>query len=139
VLNREAWELGLSHTAWYGMYLTMAIADSPAQYTNGQIGMEVSGMAQKTEGQSYTENYQKRFHEKPRSVYGSYAYDSIMLAAAAINKAQSASPEALVAAMKTVAPQFTGLTGTLNLDADNQRQTQPYLKVKALNGEPVAR
>ncbi|WP_410015521.1 ABC transporter substrate-binding protein [Sodalis sp. C49] len=139
VLNREAWELGMGKTPWYGMYLTMAIADSPAQYTNGQIGMEVSGMAQKTDGQSYGDNYQQRFHEKPRSVYGSYAYDSIMLAAAAIDKAHDASPAALIAAMKTVAPTFTGITGTLNLDADNQRQTQPYLKVKAFNGEPVAR
>ncbi|MFU2316251.1 ABC transporter substrate-binding protein [Rahnella sp. PCH160] len=139
VLNRESSALGLGKTPWYGMYLTMAIADSPAQFTNGQIGMEVSGMAQKTGGQSYSEHYQQRFHEKPRSVYGSYAYDSVMLAAAAIGKAHSASPAALVDAMKTVAPQFTGITGTLNLDADNQRQTQPYLKVKALNGEPVAR
>ncbi|MFS2222312.1 ABC transporter substrate-binding protein [Pantoea sp. B65] len=142
VLNREAWELGLHQTPWYGMYLTMAVADSPAQYTNGQLGMEVAGTAKNSNGdssQSYTENYQKTFHEKPRSVYGSYAYDSIMLAAAAIDKAHSAAPAAMIAAMQTVAPQYTGITGTLNLDADNQRQTQPYLKTKALNGEPVAR
>lgn len=139
VLNRESWDLGLSKTPWYGMYLTMALADSPAQYTNGQLGMELSGMAQKTAGQSYNDSYQQQFHEKPRSVYGSYAYDSIMLAAAAIDKAHDASPAALVTAMHSVAPQFTGITGTLNLDADNQRQSQPYLKVKALDGEPVAR
>jgi len=142
VLNRDAWELGLHQTPWYGMYLTMAIAGSPAQYTDGQLGMEVAGISDKTGttgGPSYAGAYQKQFNEKPRSVYGSYAFDSIMLAAAAINKAHSAEPAAMISAMQTVAPGFTGLTGTLNLDKDNQRQTQPYLEVKALNGELVAR
>lgn len=142
VLNREAWELGLNKTPWYGMYLTMAIEGSPAQYTNGQVGMEVAGIDQKAasgNGANYAELYQQKFHERPRSVYGSYAWDSVMLAAAAINKAHSADPAAMIAAMKTVAPGFTGITGTLNLDADNQRQSQPYLKVKAFNGVPVPR
>lgn len=104
--------------------------------------MEVAGIDQKTSGGhgvNYAELYQKKFHEKPRSVYGSYAWDSVMLAAAAIDKAHSADPAAMIAAMKTVAPGFTGITGTLNLDADNQRMSQPYLKVKAFNGVPVPR
>lgn len=142
VINREAWELGLNKTPWYGMYLTMAIAGSPAQYTNGQQGMEVAGIDKQianTNGGNYSSLYQAKFHEKPRSVYGSYAWDSVMLAAAAIDKAHSAEPAAMIAAMKTIAPGFTGITGTLNLDADNQRQTQPYLKVKASEGVPVPR
>jgi len=142
VLNREAWELGMHQTPWYGMYLTMAISGSSGQYTDGQLGMEVAEKAQgeaSSAGQSYADNYQKQFKEKPRSVYGSYAYDSMMLAAAAINTAKSAAPAAMIAAMQKIAPTFTGLTGTLNLDADNQRQTQPYLKVKALSGSPVNR
>jgi branched-chain amino acid transport system substrate-binding protein len=142
VLNREAWELGLNKTPWYGMYLTMAIDGSPAQYTNGQMGMEVAGIDQKAAGSNgvnYATLYQNKFHEKPRSVYGSYAWDSVMLAAAAINKAHSAEPAAMITAMKAVAPGFTGITGKLDLDADNQRQSQPYLKVKASNGVPVPR
>lgn len=142
VINREAWELGLNKTPWYGMYLTMAIAGSPAQYTNGQQGMEVAGIDKQIangHGVNYSSLYQEKFHEKPRSVYGSYAWDSVMLAAAAIDKAHSAEPAAMIAAMKTIAPGFTGITGTLNLDADNQRQTQPYLKVKAYDGVPVPR
>ncbi|TKI07896.1 ABC transporter substrate-binding protein [Martelella alba] len=142
VLNREAWELGLDKTPWYGMYLTMAIDGSPAQYTNGKVGMEVAGIDQQAavgHDGNYAELYQRKFHEKPRSIYGSYAWDSVMLAAAAIDKAHSAEPAAMITAMNTVAPAFTGITGTLNLDADNQRQTQPYLKVKASNGVPVPR
>jgi branched-chain amino acid transport system substrate-binding protein len=120
----------------------MAISGSTAQYTDGQLGMEVAESSQSATGsasQSYAENYQKHFKEKPRSVYGSYAYDSMMLAAAAINTAKSAQPADMISAMQKIAPSFTGLTGTLNLDADNQRQTQPYLKVKALSSAPVTR
>jgi branched-chain amino acid transport system substrate-binding protein len=139
VLNREAWELGLHNTPWYGMYLTMAIADSPAQYTNGQLGMEVGGASGNQAAEAYNQQYQAQFKEKPRSVYGSYAYDSIMLAAAAIKQAHSSAPAAMISAMQTVAPGFSGLTGKLDLDSDNQRQSQPYLNVKAQNGELVAR
>ncbi len=142
VLNREAWELGLHKTPWYGMYLTMAISGSDARYTDGQLGMEVAEKPQTGATETtfdYAGAYEKQFHEKPRSVYGSYAYDSIMLAAAAMTKANSAEPAPLIDAMKQVAPTFTGITGTLNLDTDNQRQTQPYLKVKAMDGNPVSR
>ncbi|MEN3752811.1 hypothetical protein ABC733_09235 [Mangrovibacter sp. SLW1] len=54
----------------------MAIDGSPAQYTNGQMGMEVAGIDQKaagSNGENYASLYQNKFHEKPRSVYGSYA------------------------------------------------------------------
>lgn len=142
VLNREATELGLHKTPWYGMYLTMAIAGSDARYTDGQLGMEVAEKPQTSSAATtydYAADYQKHFNEKPRSVYGSYAYDSVMLASAAITKANSAAPASIVDAMKQVAPSFTGITGTLNLDADNQRQTQPYLKVKAMGGNLVGR
>ncbi|ACS85625.1 MULTISPECIES: ABC transporter substrate-binding protein [Musicola] len=142
VLNREAWELGLHQTPWYGMYLTMAIAGSPAQYTNGQLGMEVAGIGDRAAvdgDKSYAVTYQQRFNEKPRSVYGSYAFDSVMLAAAAIRQAHSAEPAAMISAMQTVAPGFTGLTGKLDLDTDNQRQSQPYLQVKAADGNLIAR
>ncbi|WJV54394.1 ABC transporter substrate-binding protein [Pectobacteriaceae bacterium CE70] len=132
VLNRESYELGLNKTPWYGMYLTMCTANSPAQYTQGKMGMEVAGLSDK--GQRYTEQYRKRYNENPKSAYGSYAYDSIMLAAAAINKAGSADPAALQTAMLAVAPHFVGVTGPLNLDADHMRQTQPYEKVKSVNG-----
>lgn len=138
VLNREAYGLGLSKkTPWYGMYLTMATADSPAQYTDGQMGMEVASLGD--QGQTYVTQYQQQYKESPRSTYGSYAYDGVMLAAKAFNKAGSGEPAALQKAMLEVAPSFSGVTGPLNLDADHQRQTQPYQKVKSSGGKLVSR
>ncbi|MFE8149243.1 ABC transporter substrate-binding protein [Brenneria goodwinii] len=132
VLNRESYEMGLNQTPWYGMYLTMCTANTPAQYIEGRMGMEVAGTGD--EGQGYIDMFHKRYGADPQSAYSSYAYDSITLAAAAINKAGSAEPAALQTAMQSVAPHFDGVTGPLNLDADNLRQTQPYKKVKVVNG-----
>ncbi len=137
VLNRESYELGLSKTPWYGIYLTMSTADSPAQFVQGQTGMEVAGLGDKSDG--YVAEYRKKYGEGMKSAYGSYAYDAVKLAAAAINQAGNADPAAVLAAMKRVAPGFTGVTGTLDLDSDRQRQKQPYEKVKSLNGAIVAR
>jgi branched-chain amino acid transport system substrate-binding protein len=137
VLNRESYALGLTKTPWYGMYLTMCTSDSPAQYTQGQMGMEVAGLGE--QGQTYEDQYRNKYSQVPRSAYGSYAYDGVMLAAAAMNKAGSAEPAALQQAMLAVAPSYSGVTGPLNLDADHLRQTQPYQKVKASNGTLVSR
>ncbi|OSM96296.1 MULTISPECIES: ABC transporter substrate-binding protein [Lonsdalea] len=132
VLNRESYELGLSKTPWYGMYLTMSTANTPAEYIEGRVGMEVAGTGDR--GQGYIDRFKQRYGTAPQSAYSSYAYDSITLAAAAINKAGNADPAALQAAMQSIAPHFDGVTGPLNLGADNQRQTQPYMKVKVVNG-----
>lgn len=137
VLNRESYELGLNKTPWYGIYLTMSTADSPAQFVKGQTGMEVAGLSEKDGG--YAAEYRKKYGEGMKSAYGSYAYDAVKLAAAAIKQAGSAEPAAILAAMQHVAPSFIGATGALDLDSDRQRQKQPYEKVKSLNGAIVAR
>jgi len=103
----------------------------------GQTGMEVAGLGDNSGG--YVAEYRKKYGEGMKSAYGSYAYDAVKLAAAAINQAGSADPAAVLAAMKKVAPGFTGVTGALDLDSDRQRQKQPYEKVKSLNGAIVAR
>ncbi|KAA8998485.1 ABC transporter substrate-binding protein [Affinibrenneria salicis] len=137
VLNRESYEMGLNTTPWYGMYLTMTTANTSAQYIEGKMGMEVASTGD--EGKGFIEQFHQRYGADPQSAYSSYAYDSVTLAAAAINKAGSTDPAALQAAMQSVAPHFDGVTGPLNLDAENQRQTQPYKKVKVVNGAQVLR
>lgn len=137
VLNRDAYQLGLSKTPWYGMYLTMSTGGAPAQYTQGQIGMEVESLGE--QGKHYVSEYQAAYQQKPQSAYGSYAYDSIMLAAKAIKTAGKDTPEAIQAAMLNVAPNYVGITGPFNLDADHLRTTQPYRTVKVVNGELAAR
>lgn len=127
-INREAYELGLSKKTWYGVYLTMCTGDTPPQIAQGQIGLEVA--SEGPGGKAYDDAYQAKYHEGPKSSFGSYAYDAVMLAAAAINKANSADPKQINTVMAAVGKSYDGITGSISFDADGQRTEQPYEKVK---------
>ena len=132
VINREAFDLGLNKATWYAIYQTMCVGDTPAQVVAGQLGMEVNTIG--PDGRSYEEAYRKRYRENFRSAYSGYAYDGVMLAAAAIRQAGSADPMKLWAAMAQVGQTFDGVTGTIELDKDGQRTAQPYLRTRFQDG-----
>lgn len=127
VINRESYDLGISKTPWYGIYLSMCTTDTPAQIANGQVGMEVASLGQA--GKAFASEYQKKYGFAMKSSYSSYAYDGVMLAAAAIGQAKSAEPNKIAAAIKTLGGSFDGATGALGLDNDGQRTQQPYDKL----------
>jgi branched-chain amino acid transport system substrate-binding protein len=126
-INREAFDLGLNKKQWYGIYLTMCTSDTPAQAARGQQGLEVSSVGQG--GKFYEDAYRQKYKEGPKSSFGSYAYDGVMVAVAAINKAGSADPAKIRAAMRQIGT-YQGATGSISFDAAGQRQAQPYDKVK---------
>ncbi|MDE1181900.1 ABC transporter substrate-binding protein [Paraburkholderia sp.] len=127
-INREAYELGLNKTPWYGIYLTMCTSDTPPQIAQGQLGIEVASVG--SNGKFYEDAYQKAYKQPVKSSFGSYAYDAVMLSAAAIDKAQSADPQKVRSAMSQVGKSYDGATGVIAFDADGQREQQPYEKVK---------
>ncbi len=137
IINREAYDLALNKTPWYAIYQTMCTTDTPAQIANGQFGMEVSSVG--PNGKQYEEAYTKRFGEKFKSAYSGYAYDGVVLAAAAINKAGSTDPAKVRAAIAEAGKSFEGMTGAIAFDADRQRSVQPYLKTRYANGGVVPR
>lgn len=126
-INREAYELGLAKQKWYGIYLTMCTSDTVPQAAQGQEGLEVASIGEG--GKAYEQAYRAKYKEAPKSSFGSYAFDGVMVAAAAINKAGSADPAKIRAAMKAVVP-YNGATGTIAFDDAGQRKEQPYDKVK---------
>ncbi|MET4575457.1 ABC transporter substrate-binding protein [Ottowia thiooxydans] len=132
IINREAFDLGLNKTQWYAIYQTMCTTDTPAQIANGQIGMEVSSIG--PNGRSYEEAYTKKYNEKLKSAYGSYAYDGVMLAAAAIKQAGSTDNAKVRTALAEVGRKFEGVTGEISFDQDRQRSVQPYLRTRYQNG-----
>ncbi|CAD6550295.1 Leucine-, isoleucine-, valine-, threonine-, and alanine-binding protein [Paraburkholderia hiiakae] len=126
-INREAFELGLNKKKWYGIYLTMCTSDTTPQAAQGQEGLEVASIGDG--GKSYEQAYRAKYKEAPKSSFGSYAYDGVMVAVAAINKAGSADPAKIRTAMKALGP-YNGATGTIAFDDAGQRKDQPYDKVK---------
>ncbi|QHE92393.1 ABC transporter substrate-binding protein [Pandoraea fibrosis] len=137
VLNREAFELGLRQKPWYAILLSMSLSDTPANIANGQLGMEV-GSVQGANGKAYVDAFQAKYGQAPKTSYTGYAYDAVLLTAAAINKAKSTQPAAVQAALKEVGKNFAGVTGPITFDADRQRIDPPYAKLK-YDGKVVPR
>ncbi|MCC8392383.1 ABC transporter substrate-binding protein [Paraburkholderia sp. MMS20-SJTR3] len=126
-INRQAYDMQLNRSPWYGIYLTMCTSDTPPQIARGQIGLEVaSGGAG---AKAYEQAYEAAYKEKPRSAFGSYAYDATMLSAAAINHAHSTDPAKIRSAFDALGNAYAGVTGAISFDSDGQRIAQPYEKV----------
>jgi branched-chain amino acid transport system substrate-binding protein len=137
VLNREAFELGLRKTPWYAILLSMSLSDTPAQIAQGQLGMEV-GSVYGEAGKAYAAAFAAKHKEGMKTSYTGYAYDAVMMTAAAINKAKSTQPAAVQAALKDVGKNYAGVTGPIIFDADRQRIDPPYAKLK-FDGKVVPR
>jgi branched-chain amino acid transport system substrate-binding protein len=133
IINREAFELGQKKTPWYGIYLTMCISDSLKETVEGQFGAEVNFIGK--DSAWYQEAYTKKYGESFRSAFNGYLYDGVAMAAAAINKANSTDPDAMLQAARSL--EFHGATGLIKLDGDNERAVQDYLNVIVKDGAVV--
>jgi branched-chain amino acid transport system substrate-binding protein len=133
IINREAYELGQKKTPWFGIALTMCVSDSPKETIEGQLGSEFNFIG--PDGAWYKEAYTKKYGEGFRSAFSGYLYDGVAMAAAAIKKANSTEPDAVLAAAKTL--DFDGATGRINLDSDNERAAQEFLRVMVKEGAVV--
>ncbi|MYM69131.1 ABC transporter substrate-binding protein [Pseudoduganella sp. FT55W] len=138
IINREAYELGLRKTPWYGILLSMCLSDTPAEIAAGQLGMEV-GSVDGAAGKAYAETFKARYKDGMKTSYTGYAYDAILMTAAAINKAKSTEPAAVAAALKEIGNNYAGVTGAISFDADRQRLNPPYAKLKSEGGKVVPR
>lgn len=138
IINREAYELGLRKTPWYGILLSMCLSDTPAEIAAGQLGMEV-GSVDGAAGKAYAEAFKARYKDGMKTSYTGYAYDAVLMTAAAINKAKSTEPAAVAAALKEIGNNYAGVTGAISFDADRQRQNPPYAKLKSEGGKVVPR
>ena len=132
-INRESFELGLSDTPWYAIYLTMCTADSDAQYIEGQLGMDLNYVG--PAGADYESTYKGKFGGSFLTTFNGFAYDAVMLTAAAINKAQSDDPRAISKAVTELGKKYEGVTGEIVFDSEHPRMSQPYLKLKIADGK----
>jgi branched-chain amino acid transport system substrate-binding protein len=132
-INRQAFELGLNKTTWYGIYLSMCIGDSPKQAVEGQKGMDVNYTG--SDGDWYRQLYKAKFGEDFKSTFNGYTYDAVMLLAAAIKKAGKADPDAIRTALPVVDRTYKAATGPIVFDQERQRSEQPYIGVEAHNGQ----
>lgn len=134
VITSQAYELGLSKAApWFAIYLSMCTADADPKAVEGQLGMDVNYIG--PDGQSYEDAYKAKYNQPFATTFSGYAYDAVMMAAAAIEKAQSTEPQEIAAALKEIGKRYPGVTGQIEFDADNQRADQPYAVLKYTGGK----
>ncbi len=131
-VNREAYELGLTSTPWYAIYLSMCTSDADPQFVQGQYGLDLNYVG--PDGAAYEAAYKAKYNEPFKTSFNGYGYDAVMMAAAAIDKAGSTEPKAIAAALKEIGNGYKGATGDITFDADRQRSKQPYLKLKIADG-----
>nr|MBP7354222.1 ABC transporter substrate-binding protein [Comamonas sp.] len=138
VLNREAYELGLRKSPWYAILLSMSLSDTPANIANGQLGMEV-GNVYGDAGKAYQAAFNAKYKEGTKTSYTGYAYDAVLMTAAAMNKAKSTDTVKVQAALKDLGKGgYVGVTGPIVFDAERQRIDPPYAKLK-YDGKVVPR
>ncbi|HVW47865.1 MAG TPA: ABC transporter substrate-binding protein [Solirubrobacterales bacterium] len=130
-INKDAYEMGLSETPWYGIYLSADIAEADPVSTNGQIGIDqaIAG----AEGKKFTANYEKKFGEEPTAPFDAYAYDAVKTYAEAVEIAGTTEPTAVAKALEGI--EHEGATGLVTFDSDGQRATVAFALVEAQNGE----
>ncbi|MBO0145018.1 ABC transporter substrate-binding protein [Agrobacterium sp. Ap1] len=138
LIMQEAFELGLQEgKPWYSILITMMNKDTPADFKEGLIGMDVGYIGD--DGDAYKTEYEKTYGETFLSAYGGYAHDAVLFAAAALNKAGSTDQAAVLRAIEDLGKEgVKGATGEIKLDADGQRTHQPYLKFKVEGEKLVA-
>jgi branched-chain amino acid transport system substrate-binding protein len=110
----------------------MCTSDSDPRFIQGQVGMDLNNIG--ANGQAYADAYQAKYGEGFRSSFNGYGYDAVKMLVAAIEKAGSAEPAAISAALVEVGADYEGATGPIVFDADGQRSKQPYEKLKIDDG-----
>lgn len=134
-INRQAYQLGLSKTPFFGIYLSMCTTDSDPQAVEGQLGMEVNYVG--PNGKFYEDAYKQKYGEDFASSFSGYTYDAVKLTVAAMKKAGGTDPKAIRDALPKVDDGYEGATGKIVFDEDGQRAEQPYIVVTYRNGEIV--
>lgn len=133
IINRESFELGLKKTTWFAIYLTMCASDAPKETVDGQLGAEVNFIGPNSKW--YQDAYKAKYNEDFRSAFNGYLYDAVMMSALAVNKAASTEAAKILEAARALS--YDGATGTIKLDADNERAVQDYLFATLKDGKVV--
>ncbi|MBA8841371.1 ABC transporter substrate-binding protein [Ochrobactrum sp. RH2CCR150] len=137
LIVQEAYELGLrDEKPWYSIQMTMHDADTPAEFKEGLFGMDVDYTAAGND--SYLKSYEAAYGQAFASAWSGYAHDTILFAAAALNKAGSTDRAAVIDGIRKVGAEgISGVTGEIKLDDDGQRVWQPYQKLVVKDGKPT--
>lgn len=137
VINRQMYELGLSDTPVFHIYLSMDIPDADPASVEGHWGMDVGingeGAAE------YAAAYDDAFGESFVSGFNGFSYDATIMIAEAINAADSTDAQAIADALHEISQDHDGVTGPILFDENGQRTSQEYMLADVRDGQIIQR
>lgn len=137
LILKQAYQMGFnSHKHWYADYMTMwsNVVSKQPKLASGIKGL-VPGKQTNFLEKHYTKPFEKKFGNKPQTTFSAYAYDSVMLAALAVDKANSANPDKIKKALHQVSKNYEGVMGNEAFDKDGMQKTNLYSKKIDRNGK----
>jgi branched-chain amino acid transport system substrate-binding protein len=130
LILKEAYQMGLQNKKdWYADYPTMwsnEISKIP-QIGDGIKGVKPASISDIYK-KDYAKPYKKAYNKSPMTAFGAFAYDSAMLAALAVEKADSTDPKAIAKALHEVSQNYEGVSGNVAFDKDGMRKSAQYAK-----------
>ena len=125
---RQAMERGIEPPkGWYASYMSMwsnELAELP-EAAEGIKGFDV-GVGGEFYDENYAAGYEETYGESPRTAFGGYTYDGVMLVALAIQKAGTTDSDAVRDAIPEVAAEYRGVTGDKTMDEDGMQVDESY-------------
>ncbi|HEX7385749.1 MAG TPA: ABC transporter substrate-binding protein [Castellaniella sp.] len=138
LMLQEAYQLGIQVSQnWYADYPSLWVTDIQK---SPQVGEGIKGLEPGAAGpayDAYTADFTKKFGAGPTTVFSSYAYDSAMLVALAIQKAKASNADAIRDALIPVSQNYAGVTGSKAFDKDGMQKSESYRRVIVKDGKMV--
>lgn len=129
LILRQAYQMGLKDKSnWYADYPTMwsnEVSDTP-QIADGIKGISPGGHSNIYQDE-YAKPYRAKYGDEPMTAFGAIAYDTTMLAALAVQKANSDNPDDIAKALYKVSETYLGVTGDKKFDKDGMQATAKYV------------
>lgn len=139
LILQQAYELGINVAKnWYADYPTMWTGQI---HKHPQVGEGIKALTVGASSDFYQSQYAKPYKaaygQGPTTAFGGFAYDSMMLAAMAVQKAGSTNPDKVAKALMAVSREYRGVTGDKAFDKNGMQKTEQYKEVIFKNGKLV--
>lgn len=131
LINKNAYEMGLSEDPWYGIYLSADISEADPATTEGQLGIDLATSGEL--GEELIARFKEKTGSTPATAGVANTYDAAIVYAEAVDRAGTTDPDAVAAAMLETDRQ--GASGPIAFDSDGQRKTASFALVEAVDGE----
>lgn len=140
IIHKQAYELGYYVPGtWYAGYITMcteySIRAGIPEAVEGVKGLEPGFLG--PAAARFREEFKKKYGEYPISSFSVYAYDSMWLAALAINWAGTTDPDAVREALFPMSRIYRGASGggDTTFDKDGMQLNEQYEKLIIVDGK----